>query len=112
MKIADIVPSAEHRAAFHLYSLKRLVDCAGCYCLTNAGGDIFYVGQALSVRQRLVQHFDGEKRVAFTIYGRISQVWWRAESPEKLDALERGWLETIRLRDGQLPPLNLVSAPL
>jgi len=31
--------------------------------------------------------------------------------PGKLDALERGWLEWVRLRDGDLPPLNLVSAP-
>ena len=48
-----------------------------------------------------------------TIYGRISQVWWRPEPTISLSALERGWLEdSIRLRDGELPPLNRVSGPV
>jgi predicted GIY-YIG superfamily endonuclease len=112
VKITDIVPTFEQHAAFELYSLNRIADCTGCYCLTNAGGDILYVGQAISIRQRLIQHFDSEKRTALTIHGRISRVWWRAELPFKLNALERGWLETVRLRDGQLPPLNRISAPM
>jgi predicted GIY-YIG superfamily endonuclease len=112
VKIGDITPPVEHHTAFELYALNRIVDCTGCYCLTNAGGDVLYVGQAVSVRQRLVQHFNSEKRTALTIYGRASRAWWRTELPRKLDALERGWLETIRLYDGVLPPLNRVSAPI
>lgn len=112
MKIGDLVPPVEQRTAFDLYSLNRITDCTGCYCLTNATGDILYAGQAVSVLQRLVQHFDSEKRAALTVHGRISQAWWRIEVPIRLDALERGWLEAIRLRDGQLPPLNRISGPL
>jgi len=112
LKIDDLVPPAEQRTAFELYSLKRSAAGSGCYCLTNAGGDILYVGQAMSILQRLVQHFDSEKRTALTPHGRVSQAWWRLEVPIRLSALERGWLEAIRLRDGELPPLNRVSAPL
>ena len=112
MKVSDIFPRVQQYTEFDLYSLNRIADCAGCYCLTNAGGEILYVGQAVSVRQRLVQHFDSEKREALTIHGRVSRAWWRPELPVKLDALERGWLEAIRLRDGQLPSLNRISAPI
>lgn len=112
MRVGDIFPPVEHHAAFDLYVLERLVDCAGCYCLTNASSDIIYVGQAVSVRRRLIQHFDSPKRDALTAFGRISRAWWRIEQLERLSALERGWLEAIRLRDGSLPPLNRVSAPM
>jgi len=112
VKVSEIIPPVEHSAPFELYALNRLSDCSGCYCLTNASGDILYAGQAVSVQQRVIQHFDSTKKDALTMYGRISQVWWRAEPPISLSALERGWLESIRLRDGQLPPLNRVSAPV
>lgn len=111
MNVTDLVPPAEHRAAFDLYVLSRITDCGGCYCLTNAVGEILYVGQAVSVRQRLLQHFDSEKRSTLTANGRISLAWWRAEDTARLSALERGWLEAVRLRDGRLPAMNRVSAP-
>jgi GIY-YIG catalytic domain len=109
VKISDMIPPVRQQATFDLYSLNRIADCAGCYCLINAGGDVLYVGQALSVRQRLIQHFDSDKRTALTAHGRVSRACWRAEEPIKLDALERGWIEAIRLRDGQLPPLNRIG---
>ena len=112
MKVSEIIPVVEHDAPFELYALNRLSDCSGCYCLTNASGDILYAGQAVSVQRRLIQHFDSVKREALTIYGRVSRVWWRVESIASLNALERGWLESIRLRDGILPPLNRSSGPI
>jgi len=112
VKIGDLTPPPEHSVSFDLYTLNRIKDGAGCYCLTNAVGDILYVGQAVSVRHRLTQHFDSAKRAELTRLGRVSRAWWRAVSPARLNALERGWLELIRLRDGELPPLNRVSAPV
>ena len=112
MKVSEIDPPVEHSALFELYALNRLTDCSGCYCLTNASGDILYAGQAASVQQRVIQHFNSTKKESMTIYGRISRVWWRPEPTISLSALERGWLESIRLRDGELPPLNRVSGPV
>ena len=111
MKVGELVPVAEHRAAFQLYSLKRIADCCGCYCLTNATSDILYIGQALSVPTRLRQHFDSDKRAALTNYGRVSMVWWRLEERHRISALERGWIELYRLREGVLPLLNRIGAP-
>jgi hypothetical protein len=112
VKVGEIAPPVEHSALFDLYALNRLTDCSGCYCLTNASGDILYAGQAVSVQQRVIQHFNSTKKGAMTIYGRISRVWWRSEPTVSLNALERGWLESIRLRDGELPPLNRAGGPI
>lgn len=112
MKLAAIRPKTLHDMAFELYFLNRITDCSGCYCLTNAAGDILYVGQSVAVRQRLLQHFDSSKRNELTVYGRISRASWRPEDPVRLSALERGWLEMICLNDGVLPPLNRANAPI
>jgi predicted GIY-YIG superfamily endonuclease len=112
MRVAELTPPVQFDASFDLYALNRMADCSGCYCLTNASGDILYAGQAASVKRRVVEHFNGPKKQALTVFGRISRVWWRPESLRKLNALERGWLESIRLQDGELPPLNQSSAPI
>jgi excinuclease UvrABC nuclease subunit len=112
VKVSEIDPPVEQSASFDLYALDRLADCSGCYCLTNASGDILYAGQAVSVQQRIIQHFNSTKKEAMTNYGRISRAWWRPEPAISLSALERGWLESILLRDGKLPPLNRVSGPV
>jgi predicted GIY-YIG superfamily endonuclease len=112
VNVSEIVPPVEHNASFELYALNRLADCSGCYCLTNASGDILYAGQAVSVQQRLIQHFNSTKKDAMTSHGRISRVWWRPQPAISLNALERGWLEWIRLRDGKLPPLNRAGGPV
>lgn len=112
MNVREIAPPVERSTLFEPYAINRVVDCSGCYCLTNASGDILYAGQAASVRHRVIQHFNSTKKNTMTIYGRISLVWWRQAPANSLSALERGWLELIRLRDGNLPPLNRVSGPV
>lgn len=99
----------DQTSAFDLYALGLVVKASGCYCLTNASGDVLYIGQAVNLRRRLMQHFDSDKRGALTEYGRISVVWWRLEVAIRLDALERGWINAAMLSDGQLPPLNRVT---
>jgi hypothetical protein len=112
LKVREIVPTVEHTVAFELYALGRISDGSGCYCLANAGGDIIYIGQAVELRRRLIEHFESDKRTAWTEYGRISVVWWRGEETIRLDALERGWINAAVLRDGRLPPLNRVTGHL
>lgn len=112
MNVADLRPPVERKAAFDLYVLQRIPEDTGCYCLCNAAGDVLYMGRAVSLRRRLVQHFDGEKRHAHTEYGRVSMVFWRACTRDKLSALERGWIEHYSLAEGALPPLNAVYGQL
>lgn len=111
MNIRSLKPVPKDSVGFDLYALARTPEIPACYCLTNASGEILYVGQAASLRQRVVQHFSSEKREAKTSNGRVSLVWWLHTEVLGLSRLERGWMESVRLIDGQLPPLNRVSAP-
>jgi predicted GIY-YIG superfamily endonuclease len=80
--------------------------------LTNAEGEIIYIGQATNLRSRLTQHLDGGKRDALTTLGRASFVWHRRVAGKgALSALERGWLQSCEIADGILPPLNKITAP-
>lgn len=111
MNVRSLKPEPKASVSFELYSLARVPAVAACYCLTNASGEVLYVGQAVSLRQRLVQHFDSEKRHAVTPNGRVSLAWWHEADEIVLSRLERGWIESARLADGHLPPLNKISAP-
>jgi hypothetical protein len=112
VNVNDLVPCIEQTVAFDLYVLSRSADCTGCYCLTNAAREVLYIGQARVVQRRLIQHFDSAKRSALTVHGRISLASWRVAHIAELDRLERGWLETACLRDGQLPLMNRIAAPV
>lgn len=88
-------------------------EAPGCYALTNFSGDVLYIGQAHSLRSRLLQHFGLGKHNESTRHGRISLVRVLVlEGKGQLNAYERGWLNQCLLADGELPPLNLVSAPV
>jgi predicted GIY-YIG superfamily endonuclease len=105
-------PPVQDKVQFDLYRLLRIQDDAGCYCLCNASGEILYIGRAVALRTRLVQHFNSMKRSAETPQGRISVVFWRCYRRDKLNALERGWIESYSLNEGTLPPLNKVYGQL
>jgi excinuclease UvrABC nuclease subunit len=81
--------------------------------MTNAGGEIVYIGQAKSLRQRVLQHFERGRHREETTYGRASLLrFLNINDAEQLNALERGWLNQCVLADGNLPPLNLVEGPI
>jgi hypothetical protein len=81
--------------------------------LTNAGGDILYIGQALHLSTRLVQHLDAGRQREITIWGTASLVSVLAlDDAAQLNAHERGWINQCELTDGHLPPLNKVSGHL
>lgn len=81
--------------------------------LTNAGGDILYIGQAVSLKSRLLQHLDGGRHREITALGTASFVSILVlEDSNRLNAYERGWINQCELVDGSLPPLNKVHGHL
>ena len=111
MRVKELFPLANEHLPFEFWAIERLPPTAGCYCLTNASMEVLYVGQAKSLRRRLREHFFANKRTLLTRFGRVSQVYWKRALLAELNPLERGWIETIRLIDGGLPPLNSIGAP-
>jgi hypothetical protein len=113
LKVAALVPVPTFIGAFDYLTAARLPDAPGCYVLTNAGSDIIYLGQAVSLRSRLLQHVDTGRHRELTSYGRASLLSiLQIEDPLRLNAHERGWLNQCLLCDGTLPPLNKVEAPI
>lgn len=113
MKVAALVPAPTLVGAFDYHTAATLLDVPGCYVLTNAGFDIIYLGQAVSLRNRVLQHLDAGRHREMTAFGRASLLSI-LEIPDAvtLSAHERGWLNQCELCDGTLPPLNKIHAPL
>ena len=112
MNLLQLHPPAEKTIPFTYPAVAGLVGIAGCYLLTNAGGDILYIGQALSLGTRLRQHLDNGKHRQPTMWGLASLASFSSVEPKHLSRLERGWIGQCELIDGALPPLNRVRGPI
>lgn len=113
MKTLALVPAPTFNGAFDYPTAATLPDAPGCYALSNASFDIIYLGQAKSLKRRVIQHLDAGRHRESTPLGRASLVSvLRIDDPFTLSAHERGWLNQCVLCDGALPPLNKIHAPL
>jgi hypothetical protein len=113
LKASALIPSPTFVGAFDYPTAAWLPNGPGCYVLTNAGLDIVYLGQAISLKSRVLQHLEGGKHRELTPYGRASLLSiLEIEDPLRLSPHERGWLNQCLLADGALPPLNKVEAPI
>jgi excinuclease UvrABC nuclease subunit len=113
LKLASLTPSPGAPAPFEYRVVRRIGVDPGCYVLTNASGDILYIGQAVCIRSRLLQHLDSGRHRDMTPLGVASFVSiLTLDDPIKLDAYERGWINQCDLADGSLPPLNKIPGHL
>ena len=113
MKVSALVPAPQFIGAFDYPTAATLPDRPGCYALTNAGSDIIYLGQAVSLRTRVLQHLESGRHRELTPFGRASLLSiLEIQDPMRLSAHERGWLNQCELCDSALPPLNKIHAPL
>jgi excinuclease UvrABC nuclease subunit len=113
LKITALTPSPEPPELFEYRTVSAVAVGPGCYVLTNASGDILYIGQAVSIRSRLLQHLDAGRHREMTTSGRLSFVSiLKLENPIQLNAYERGWINQCELADGCLPPLNKIPGHL
>lgn len=113
MKVSALLPPPMYIGAFDYRTAATLPDMPGCYVLTNAGSDIIYLGQAVSLKARVIQHLEAGRHRELTAFGRASLLSiLQIDDPMRLSAHERGWLNQCELCDGALPPLNKIHAPL
>lgn len=113
MKVLSLVPSPTFIGAFDYPTARSLPETPGCYVLTNASSDIIYLGQAVNLRSRVMQHLDAARHREMTSLGRASLLSvFCVDTPLTLNAHERGWLNQCELCDGNLPPLNKKHGPL
>ncbi|WP_158750956.1 GIY-YIG nuclease family protein [Acidobacterium sp. S8] len=109
MKVTSLIPSPGPLTPFEYLPVRSVGNGPGCYVLTNAGGDILYIGQATCISSRLLQHLDAGRNREMTSLGKASLVSiLTLKEVIQLNAYERGWINQYELTDGCLPPLNKV----
>lgn len=106
-------PPAELREDFSRRGADFVPQAAGCYALTNASGDILYIGRAENLRGRMINHLDDDKKRALTPLGVISVFHYALCEVPQLSSLETGWINEFRLTEGgNLPHFNKINPPV
>ena len=87
-------------------------ELSGCYVLTNTDNSILYIGQAIKINQRFQQHLDNPEKTQPTQEGVAWKFWFLECDSKKLSFLENSWLQEFQRKEGHLPILNKVQAPI
>ena len=112
MFVSELHPPPKGKVRFAYPGLRKLPDTAGCYALANVDDIILYIGQSKDIARRVVGHFDDREKRATTPHGIAFWCYYLPISEPKLNALERGWLNSYQLTEGKLPYFNKVGAPV
>ena len=112
MKIEELVPLPISKIKFTLSSFKLVPKDAGCYVLSTFENDILYIGQAINIYARFIQHLDNAEKTKPTEEGRAVWFYYLKYNDKNLSALERSWLNQFSGKHGRRPILNRVDAPI
>ena len=113
MKITELKPIVSNKTEFHLSKVKFIPVEHGCYVLTNYLNDILYIGKANNLNIRIKQHLENPLKTEITALGVAYFYYYKTVINEnELFKLERGWLNHFELKEGKLPILNSIHAPI
>jgi excinuclease UvrABC nuclease subunit len=113
MKTDVLVPPPDNRIEFSYQKVKFVPAKGGCYVLTNYFNDIVYIGLATNLNRRMQDHLDNKEKTQSTAKGIAYWFHYRlVDDPNRLNSIERGWLNQYELNYGDLPVLNKMHSPL
>lgn len=113
MKAEVLLPPPDNRIEFSEQKVKFVPAKAGCYVLTNFFNDIVYIGLATNLNRRIKDHLDNKEKRQITASGIAYWFHYRlVDNVNKLNSIERGWLNQYELNYGELPALNKLHSPL
>jgi len=110
MTIDKLAPLPTSRENFKRNCVKFVTEKSGCYVLTTFGNLVLYLGQAVNIRSRMIDHLDTPEKTAETQFGRAVFFYWLEY--EDIGKLERTWLNIHVEHEGRYPILNKVYSPL
>jgi GIY-YIG catalytic domain len=110
MTIDKLVPLPTSREAFKRSFVKFVSEKSGCYILTTFGNVVLYIGQAVNIRNRMVNHLDNPEKTRETPKGRAIFFCWL--ECDDIGKLERTWLNIHVEHEGRYPILNKVYSPV
>lgn len=111
MRVSALIPQCEGKVEFSRSRLARVPESPGCYALSNHPGDILYVGQATSLRERMDEHLKDPEKTGETKLGAAFWFHYVIAPPSRLRAIEIGWYHQQESAEGRSPPLNKRSPP-
>jgi excinuclease UvrABC nuclease subunit len=112
MKVSELQPPPTKNILFQRDQYLLVPELSGCYVLTNTDDNILYIGQAVKFNQRFQQHLDNPKKILPTQEGIAWRFWFLEYDSKKLSFLENSWLQEFQRKEGHLPILNKVQAPI
>ena len=112
MNIEELIPLPKNKVRFNLASFKLAPKEAGCYVITTFGNDILYIGLAINLNSRFIQHLDNPKKTKPTIEGKAIWFYYLAYDQKNLPKLERSWLNQFSAKHGKRPVLNKADSPI
>jgi predicted GIY-YIG superfamily endonuclease len=112
MKINELQPPPMKNILFQRDQYLKVPELSGCYVLVNNDNDILYIGQAVNFNQRFQQHLDNPEKTQPTREGTAWKFWYLEYDIKKLSFLENTWLQEFQQKEGHLPILNKIQAPI
>lgn len=112
MNAGRLLPQPTLRAQFSLRWAKDVPEAVGCYALTTFDQEIIYVGLTVNLRQRFKQHRDSDEKRGLTPKGRAFWFYYMLATREKIERIERGWINQHVELHGVRPALNRVDSPI
>ena len=112
MKVHELNPQPIKNISFQRDQYLLIPKLSGCYVLVNTDNDILYIGQAVNFNQRFQQHLDNPEKTSPTQEGIAWKFYFLEYDTKKLSFLENTWLQEFQQKEGHLPILNKVQAPI
>lgn len=98
---------------FNDFEIDGVPQKAGCYALMDDADNIFYIGQAENLRNRMGDHLrDPQKTRKRRGWGHATLFRWTILPKEEISSVEKRLLDDYKAKNsGKLPPFNKVNAP-
>jgi excinuclease UvrABC nuclease subunit len=112
MNVFELQPPPIKNILFQRDQYLLAPELSGCYILANTDNNILYIGQAVKINQRFQQHLDNPEKIRPTQEGIAWRFWFLEYDSKKLSFLENSWLQEFQRKEGRLPVLNKVQAPI
>jgi len=112
MNIQELSPFPMNKVRFNLGSFKIVPRQSGCYALTTFDDNILYIGLAVNLNSRFIQHLDNPEKTKPTIEGKAIWFYYLEYTETNLPKLERSWLNQFSAKHGTRPILNKVDSPI
>ena len=112
MIVSELTPIPGHKFRFNFESFKLIPKHAGCYVISSHDNMILYIGLAVNLNSRFMQHLNNPEKTSPTTEGKPIWFYYLEYDQNNLNVLERSWMNQYSARYGRRPILNKKDSPI